>query len=66
MAQGNVKLRDEGVIDVPRIRRPDRLQKQMERAREAALTLYARGESVWVETDGKLTRYRICGKPAIQ
>lgn len=57
MEQRNFKLRDNGITDVPRIPSLEKLVKEDIRAAAAQLTLYVRGQNVWVASPGKLVRY---------
>jgi hypothetical protein len=65
MQQRNVRLADQGVEDLPRLPRLDRLTDQLQRSAAEGLELYVRGENVWVASSGKLVRYDWnSGKPA--
>ena len=56
MAEANVKIRDNGGEGM-RIPPADKLVEEMMQVAEEAMTLYVRGENIWVGTPGKLTRY---------
>jgi hypothetical protein len=51
------KANDQGWENVPRMLPPDRLAQNIERAEAAELSLYVRGQNVWVASPGKLARY---------
>jgi len=55
--ESNLRARDHGVQDLLRPPEKDKLMKDMERAAESELSLYVRGDKVWVASPGKLTRY---------
>jgi len=57
MQQRNLRLADQGVEDLPRIPPADKLIDQLERDAEAAMTLFVRGQDIWVESPGQLFRY---------
>jgi hypothetical protein len=52
-----VRARDHGSQSPPHIPDKEKLMKEMERSAESELTLYVRGDKVWVASPGKLTRY---------
>ncbi len=65
MQERNVHLTDQGVEDLPKIPPADKLIDQLEGSAEDAMTLYVRGENVWVASPGKVVRYDWeTGKPA--
>ncbi|HWX21449.1 MAG TPA: PQQ-binding-like beta-propeller repeat protein [Candidatus Binatia bacterium] len=57
MEQANLRMGDNGVSHPPPIPPADKLQREMERAAAADLTLHVSGQSVWVSTPEKLVRY---------
>lgn len=57
MQESWLRARDHGSQEAPHIPDKDKLMKEMERSAEGELTLYVRGEKVWVASPGKLTRY---------
>jgi len=57
MQQRNLRLADQGVEDLPRIPSAEKLADQAERSAAEDLTLYVRGENIWVASPGKLVRY---------
>jgi hypothetical protein len=63
--EANLRLRDQGVQDLPRIPDAEKLVSEMEKAAAAELNLYVRAHNVWVASPGRLVRYEWqSGKPA--
>lgn len=57
MQQNNARLRDNGDEDLPRLPSPDKLMQQMEQAAEEQMTLFVRGQNIWVASPEKVVRY---------
>jgi hypothetical protein len=54
MQEHNVRLSDNGMIDVPRVPSQEKLMKELFNSAAAELALHVRGQNVWVSQNDKL------------